>query len=179
MRKRGTSKLYVYTVPSKKAIQAVKDKIAVKTYRATQNQDFAALLQSVNKTLAAGGRTTSGTACPKPSSARSTHTRGDASCAGCGASTKDAPGWECRSCGGASAPPAPGYSKSAGPGSPARQPCRLPATATAERGYLPRGHPIRRQPLAKPSGQGTRRARCAETRTSTSLGGQAGETHRE
>jgi RNA-directed DNA polymerase len=52
MRKRGTSKLYVYTVPSKKAIQAVKDKIAVKTYRATQNQDFAALLQSVNKTLA-------------------------------------------------------------------------------------------------------------------------------
>jgi len=51
MRKRGTSKLYVYTVPSKKAIQAVKDKIAVKTYRATQNQDFAALLQSVNKTL--------------------------------------------------------------------------------------------------------------------------------
>jgi RNA-directed DNA polymerase len=52
MRKRGTSKHYVYTVPSKKAIQAVKDKIAVKTYRATQNQDPAALLQSVNKTLA-------------------------------------------------------------------------------------------------------------------------------
>ena len=52
MRKRGTSKHYVYTVPSKKAIQAVKDKIAVKTYRATQNQDLAALLQSVNKTLA-------------------------------------------------------------------------------------------------------------------------------
>jgi len=52
MRKRGTSKHYVYTVPSKKAIQAVKDKIAAKTYRATQNQDLAALIQSVNKTLA-------------------------------------------------------------------------------------------------------------------------------
>ena len=52
MRKRGTSKHYVYTVPSKKAIQAVKDKVAVKTYRATQSQDFAALIQSVNKTLA-------------------------------------------------------------------------------------------------------------------------------
>ncbi len=52
MRKRGTSKHYVYTVPSRKAIQAVKDKVAAKTYRATQNQDLAALLQSVNKTLA-------------------------------------------------------------------------------------------------------------------------------
>ena len=52
MRKRGTSKHYVYTVPSRKSIQAVKDKVAVKTYRATQNQDLAALLQSVNKTLA-------------------------------------------------------------------------------------------------------------------------------
>jgi len=52
MRKRGTSKHYVYTVPSRKAIQAVKDKVAVKTYRATQNQDLAALLQNVNRTLA-------------------------------------------------------------------------------------------------------------------------------
>ena len=52
MRKRGTSKHYVYTVPSRKSIQAVKDKVAVKTYRAALNQDFAALLQSVNETLA-------------------------------------------------------------------------------------------------------------------------------
>ena len=52
MRKRGTSKHYVYTVPSRRAIQAVKDKVAVKTYRATQNQDLAALLQNVNRTLA-------------------------------------------------------------------------------------------------------------------------------
>ena len=52
MRKRGTSKHYVYTVPSKKSIQAVKDKVAAKTYRATQNQDLKTLLQSVNKALA-------------------------------------------------------------------------------------------------------------------------------
>ncbi len=52
MRKRGTSEHYVYTVPSRKAIQAVKDKVAEETYRSTQNQDFAALLQSVNRLLA-------------------------------------------------------------------------------------------------------------------------------
>lgn len=31
MRKRGTAKHYVYTVPSMKAIQAVKDKISART----------------------------------------------------------------------------------------------------------------------------------------------------
>jgi RNA-directed DNA polymerase len=51
MRKRGTSKHYVYTVPSRKSIQAIRDKVAVKTYRATQNQDYAALLQGIGKTL--------------------------------------------------------------------------------------------------------------------------------
>src|SRR5712691_2516590 len=33
LRKRGTNKHYVYTKPSKKAIQAVKDKVTAKTYR--------------------------------------------------------------------------------------------------------------------------------------------------
>jgi hypothetical protein len=107
-------------------------------------------------------------------SARSAPACGAASCAGCGASTKDAPGWECQSCGGASASPAPGYSQSTGPGSPARQPCRLPATAIAERGYLPRGHPIRLHAQAKPSGQGTRKARCGENRT-PGLAGRSGK----
>jgi RNA-directed DNA polymerase len=51
MRKRGTSKHYVYTVPSKKAIQALKDKIAEKTYRSTLGQDPATLLQTVNRAL--------------------------------------------------------------------------------------------------------------------------------
>jgi RNA-directed DNA polymerase len=51
MRKRGTSKHYVYTVPSRKAIQAVRDKVAAETYRSTQNQDLAALIRSVNKIL--------------------------------------------------------------------------------------------------------------------------------
>jgi hypothetical protein len=39
MRKRGTSRHYVYTKPSKKAIQAVKDKVTAKTYRSTLYQE--------------------------------------------------------------------------------------------------------------------------------------------
>jgi RNA-directed DNA polymerase len=52
MRKRGTAKHYVYTVPSKAAIQAVKDKISAKTYRSTRNMDPGMLIQSINRTLA-------------------------------------------------------------------------------------------------------------------------------
>ena len=130
MRKRGTSKHYVYTMPSRKAIQAVKDKVAVKTYRATQNQDLAALLQSVNKTLAGWANYfRHGVSKAVFNAVDPTH--GTASCAGCGASTKDAPGSGCRNSGGASASPAPGYSQPTESGSPARQPCRSPATATA------------------------------------------------
>ena len=51
MRKRGTSKHYVYTTPSKKAIQAVKDKVAEKTYRSTLRQSPEILIQSINKAL--------------------------------------------------------------------------------------------------------------------------------
>lgn len=50
-RKRGTSKYYVYTMPSKKAIQAVKDKVSAKTYRSTRNQDLNRLILSINRTL--------------------------------------------------------------------------------------------------------------------------------
>ena len=52
MLKRGTAKRYVYTIPSKKAIQAVKGKIAAKAYRSTRNQDPAMLLASLNRMLA-------------------------------------------------------------------------------------------------------------------------------
>jgi RNA-directed DNA polymerase len=52
MRKRGTSKYYVYTKPSKKAIQAIKDKVKIKTCRSTLNQDLGELLRSLNQTLA-------------------------------------------------------------------------------------------------------------------------------
>ena len=51
-RKRGTSKYYVYTKPSKKAIQAIKDKVSVKTYRSTRNQDLDKLITSLNRMLA-------------------------------------------------------------------------------------------------------------------------------
>jgi len=52
MRKRGTSKHYVYTVPSRKAIQAIKDKVAEKTHRSTLNMEPEALITSVNRALA-------------------------------------------------------------------------------------------------------------------------------
>jgi len=51
MRKRGTSKHYVYTKPAKKAIQAVKDKVSVKTYRSTLHQEPEVLIASINGTL--------------------------------------------------------------------------------------------------------------------------------
>jgi len=55
-RKRGTSKYYVYTKPSRKAIQAIKDKVKVKTYRSTRNQSLDKLLTSMNQTLAGWAR---------------------------------------------------------------------------------------------------------------------------
>jgi RNA-directed DNA polymerase len=52
LRKRGTNKHYVYTKPSKKAIQAIKDKVKAKTYRATRQQDLDKVIISLNRTLA-------------------------------------------------------------------------------------------------------------------------------
>jgi RNA-directed DNA polymerase len=52
MRKRGTSKHYVYTTPSKKAVRSIKDKVKVKTYRSTRHQDLGELIVDVNKSLA-------------------------------------------------------------------------------------------------------------------------------
>jgi RNA-directed DNA polymerase len=51
-RKRGTQKYYVYTKPSKKAIQAIKDKVKAKTYRSTRNQVLDEMLTSLNRMLA-------------------------------------------------------------------------------------------------------------------------------
>jgi RNA-directed DNA polymerase len=51
MRKRGTNKHYVYTTPSKKAIQKVKDKVKAKTYRSTRHQDLETLIRSLNRSL--------------------------------------------------------------------------------------------------------------------------------
>jgi RNA-directed DNA polymerase len=51
MRKRGTSRHYVYTKPSKKAIQAVKDKVTAKTYRSTLHQEPEVLIASISQTL--------------------------------------------------------------------------------------------------------------------------------
>jgi RNA-directed DNA polymerase len=51
MRKRGTQKCYVYTKPSKKAIQAIKDKVKAKTYRSTRHMDLDKLILSLNRSL--------------------------------------------------------------------------------------------------------------------------------
>jgi RNA-directed DNA polymerase len=50
-RKPGSQKYYVYTKPSKKAIQAIKDKVKTKTYRSTLHWGLDALITSVNRTL--------------------------------------------------------------------------------------------------------------------------------
>ena len=51
-RKRGTDKHYVYTKPSKKAIQAIKDKVKANTYRSTRDQALDEMLTSLNRMLA-------------------------------------------------------------------------------------------------------------------------------
>ena len=51
MRKRGTSKQYVYTKPSKKAIQSIKDKVKAKTYRSTRSQDLDRVILTLNRSL--------------------------------------------------------------------------------------------------------------------------------
>jgi RNA-directed DNA polymerase len=52
LRKRGTSKYYVYTRPSRKAVQAIKDKVKARTYRSTRQQDLDELIRSLNRSLA-------------------------------------------------------------------------------------------------------------------------------
>jgi RNA-directed DNA polymerase len=52
LRKRGTQKHYVYTTPSRKAVQAIKGKVSAKTYRSTRHMDLDELIRSLNRTLA-------------------------------------------------------------------------------------------------------------------------------
>ena len=49
--KRGTQKHYVYTKPSKKAIQVIKDKVKAKTNRATRHLSLTEVLVSLNRML--------------------------------------------------------------------------------------------------------------------------------
>lgn len=51
MRKRGTSKSYVYTVPSAKSVASIKDKVRARTGRSTLHMSVAELLNSVSRTL--------------------------------------------------------------------------------------------------------------------------------
>ncbi len=51
-RKRGTQKHYVCTKPSRKAIQAIKDKVKARTYRSTRHMAPDELITSLNRLLA-------------------------------------------------------------------------------------------------------------------------------
>lgn len=50
-RKRGTQKHFVYTMPSRKAVQSVKDKVKAKTFRSTRHMELDELLVSLNRLL--------------------------------------------------------------------------------------------------------------------------------
>ena len=51
MRKRGTSKTYVYTVPSRRAVATIGDTVRARTDRSTLNQDLDQLLTRLNRSL--------------------------------------------------------------------------------------------------------------------------------
>ena len=52
MSNRGTGKHYVYTTPSRKSVQPIKDKVSELTYRSTRHQDLAEVSTSLNQALA-------------------------------------------------------------------------------------------------------------------------------
>lgn len=51
MRKRGTDRSYIYTVPSHKAVQAIRDTVKTRTSKSTLNSDLGQLLMSLNRSL--------------------------------------------------------------------------------------------------------------------------------
>jgi RNA-directed DNA polymerase len=51
LRKRGTQKYYVYTMPSKKAIQSIKDAVSAQTYRSTRHKDLDGVIIGLNRSL--------------------------------------------------------------------------------------------------------------------------------
>jgi RNA-directed DNA polymerase len=50
-RKRGTNKYYVYTTPSRKSVQAARDKVSAKTYRRTLNSSLDEVIVGLNRLL--------------------------------------------------------------------------------------------------------------------------------
>src|SRR6187200_1362591 len=81
LRKRGTAKYYVYTIPSQKAVQAVKDKVKAKTHRSTRHISPDEMLTGLNRLLAGWARYHR-YGVSKATFNPSTPTRGADSCAG-------------------------------------------------------------------------------------------------
>ena len=54
--KRGTSKSYVYTTPSRKAVASIRAKVKAMTYRSTRNGDLEDLLAQMNRVLSGWAR---------------------------------------------------------------------------------------------------------------------------
>ncbi|MCI0144061.1 hypothetical protein KNN17_21110 [Arthrobacter bambusae] len=65
MRKRGSSKWFVYTRPSKKAIGSIKSRVKTMTYRSTLHKEPGYLMDYLGRVLR-GGPTTSDTEYPRP-----------------------------------------------------------------------------------------------------------------
>ena len=51
MRKRGTNQVFVYTVPSRKAVAAIRDRVRVRTSRSTLHMGLDELLRSLGRSL--------------------------------------------------------------------------------------------------------------------------------
>ena len=172
--KRGTQKHYVYTKPSKRAIQVVKDKVKAKTNRATRHLSLTEVLVSLNRML-----------------------RGWANYFRHGVSKQtfgaiDNHAWHCitkwifhkysrlrlgNNCAAGSAYRAPGPSRMTGPNSPAHPAPRWSASAEAR--SRPHGHRDRQPPSLAVDRRARHVERPVRGDTHAGCGERARETHRE
>ena len=103
MRKRGSHKRFVYTLPSKKAIASIKGRVRTMTYRSTLHHEPGYLMEYLGRVLRGWANYFRHGVSKRPST-RSTPTPGSGSRHGCGRNT----GSDGQSCGAGSACPGPG-----------------------------------------------------------------------
>ena len=165
-RKRGTKQQHVYTYPSKRALESIKEKVRTATQRTTTNQSLADLCVRLTPRCGDGPRT-SGTTCPRRRSATCRPSPGGASLL----AWPEAPG---DVMGGAATALSPGWWPRRARAS--FQPGRGPVTRYRYRGErIPSPWAIRETEAASRAGTDRWRARCGGSRTSGS-GERARET---